>query len=187
MDEVEKLIEQLRSGDIKARSSAAHQLGEIKDKRAVPLLIEALKDGDCDVRWKATGALGKIGGTRAVSALIETLRFKSYWGVQVSVSRMIESVIASRRLESIIEKTSTIEELEEVEKGIDEGSAALRKRGVDEGILINTQIEIAKLTRKIAQKKDELAPKKDLLLDDRPKPPKKDREVYHTARRVRNG
>ena len=80
-----------------------------------------------------------------------------------------------------------LEELEKVEKGIERGSATLRKGRPDKTMLINAQIEIAKLTCEIAKKKDELAPKRDLIQTDKPKPPKKGRGVYQVSRRVRNG
>ena len=116
-------------------------------------------------------------GKSAVPALIEALKEEDVYG----------RAVATKVLVNIVEKCKTTEDLEKVEKGIEQGSAVLRKGRVDKGILIDVQITIAKLTREIAKKKDELAPKRDLLLDDKPKPPKKGRGVYHTARMIRNG
>jgi len=146
MDEVEELIEQLKSEDVQTRRDAADRLGEIKDKRAVPALIEVWKDEDVGVRNQATWALVYI-----------------------------------------VEKCETIEDFEKVEKGIDEGSVLLRKGRPDKTMLINVQIHVARLTREITKKKDKLAPKRDLLLGDKPKPPKKGRGVYQITRMIRNG
>ncbi len=236
MDEVERLIEQLKSGDVEARESAAVQLGDIKDKRAVPALIGALKDEDGYVRSEATYALGEIGDASAVPALIEALkdeneclREDAAWALgkigKSAVPALIEALKDKDRvvrknaaralgeigdasavpaligaltdvdvrmraawaLGKIAEGCETIEELEKVEKDVGEGSAALRKER-NKGIRIDAQIRIARVVSEIAQKKDELAPERDLLLEGRPRPPKKGgREMCQAVRRVRNG
>ncbi len=235
MDEVEKLIEQLKDKDVYARRNAAVRLGKIKDKRAVPALIEALKDKDGGVLREATlslekirkpavlalieklkdedarmrvgaaEALGRIGDASAVPDLIETLGDED-WNVRenavfalgsigdasavpalIEALKHKESFVRSPlvwALEEIVEKCETTEDFDKVEKGIDKGSVALRKEK-DRDVRISAQIELAKLTRKIAERKNELAPKKDLLLDDKPKPPKKGNGVYRALRKCR--
>ena len=203
MDEVEKLIEQLKSEDIDAKRIAAVRLMEIKGKRAVSALIEALKDENGDVRRSAAWALREIGDVSAVPVLIRALKDASknvrFWAVVAlrefgdasAVPALVEALkdgdIGGRgnvaeALEKIVEKCKTVEDLDEIERGIDKGSAALRKGRVDKSVLIDAQIEVAKLTSRIAKRKDELAPKRDLLLDGKPKPPKKERGVYRTLR-----
>ncbi len=207
MDEVEELIEQLKSKDDEARANAAYRLGKITDKRAVPALSKALNDEDKYVRYNAARALGQIGDASAVPPLIERLKDEDVnvrlyapialrkIGDASAVPALIETLKdkdggvrmnANRALEQIVENCKTVEDFEGFEEGIAKGSVALR-REKDRDVRIDAQIEIAKLTRAIAERKDELAPKKDLLLDDKPKPPKKGRGIYHTARRVRNG
>ena len=208
MDEVEKLIEQLKSedGDARIRISAAGRLGEIKDERAVPALIGALKGRLEEMRREAAWALGNIGDASAVPVLIEALDEKDSMRCYVAealgkigdvsaVPALIGALKDENRdvrfnaviaLEKIVEKPRTIKGLEIAEEGIAKGSVALRKEK-DKGVRITTQIKIARLTRKIAEKKDKLAPKRDLLLDDKPKPPKRDKGIYRVLGRIRNG
>lgn len=208
MDEVEKLIRLLMDSDnMGARAAAAHNLGMIRDRRAVPALIEALKnDAHMKARRDAAWALGTISDASAVPALIEALKDENTevkifvaWALGIigdpsGVQGLMETLKdkdedlqenAADALGKIVKKCETIKELEKVEKGVDEGSVALRKGSSDKTILINAQIEIAKLTSLIAEKKDKLAPKKDLLLDDKPKPPKKGRKVYRAFTTLR--
>jgi len=57
------------------RYFAVHVLGELEDRRAVPILVSLLRDEEinCSVAW----ALGEIGDERAIGPLIEALRDKS--------------------------------------------------------------------------------------------------------------
>ena len=177
MDEVEFLIEQLKSEDVKTRENAAKRLYDIKDKKAVPALCKALKDRDADVRFCAGMALGNIGDASAVPALIGALKDED-WYVRDRAARVLGKIVA---------ECETMEALENVEKQTEKYSDALRKKHVDKRMLANDFIAVAKTLRIIAEKKDELASKKDLLLDDKPKPPKKGRGIYQASRRVRNG
>jgi len=146
MDEIDRVIEKLKSNKPISREAARIRLHHITDKKAVSALIKALKDKDGEVL-----------------------------------------LYVNLALENIAEKCETLEELEKVERDIDNGLARLKKKHVDRRELIDVHIKIAKLTRKIAKKKDEITTKRDLLLDDKPKPPKKGRGVYRTARMIRNG
>jgi hypothetical protein len=217
MDGVERLIGDLKGEDAYLRRNAAELLGVIKDKRAVPALIEALKDAQWYVRCRAAKALRRISDASAVPALIGASKDKHSRVREDAVEALVKirdlSVVPAlvevfvealkydeprnpRRLdtewelealEKLMNKCETIEDFEKFEKGIDEGLVALRKRRVDKTILIKAQIYLAKLTRKIAKEKDKLALKRDLLLDYKPKPPKKGRGVYQVSRRIRNG
>lgn len=78
-DEVDDLILGLKDSDSEVRASAAIDLGEIGDSRAVDSLIQALKDDkDSYVRNKAAEALGKIGDAQAVDPLIKALKDKEW-------------------------------------------------------------------------------------------------------------
>ena len=60
VDEVDRLIEDLKAHDWRTRWRAAGGLGKIGDARAIDPLIQALKDNDSGVRWRAAEALEKI-------------------------------------------------------------------------------------------------------------------------------
>src|SRR6266511_4792261 len=74
-DEVNALVQQLRSQDPSVRSSAADALAQI-GKEAVPALVDAFKDQDRRVLLDAAFALGKIGkeAKEAAPALIDALK-----------------------------------------------------------------------------------------------------------------
>lgn len=57
------------------RYFAVHVLGDLKDKRAVPILIPLLKDDQ--INYHAAWALGEVGDEQAIDPLIEALRDKS--------------------------------------------------------------------------------------------------------------
>jgi len=202
---VPALIERLKDENEGVRVNAAWALGNIGDASAVPALIKASKNGSKNVRRCAASALGNIGDASAVSILMELLFRDKEWVVREyagwalgaigkpAIPELLEAlkdkhypvqVRAADALEKVVKKFSTMEELEEIEKGISDYSTELREGHPDKTTLINAQIEIASVTREIAQKKDELAPRRDLLLDDKPKPPKRGRGVYQTVRRA---
>ncbi len=201
---VPALIELLEDSNKVVREYAARALGTIGHKSAVPALSKALTDGDKDVREKAMIALKKI-GKPAVLVLCEVLKGRDLdkqkdaaWALgeirePSAVPALCEALkdenrdlrwISAKALELIVVGCETIEDFEKVEKEIDEGSAALRKEK-DRDVRITAQIEIASLTREIAKRKDELAPERDLLLDNKPKPPKKGRGTYNILSRTR--
>jgi len=94
---------------------------------------------------------------------------------------------AARALEESVNRCENIEDLEKVEKQTEKYLGALRKKHVSRIMLTDDLIAVAKLTRWIAKKKDELTPKRDLLLDDKPKIPKKGMGIYQVSRRLRKG
>ena len=204
MDEVEELIGQLKSEDICVGAKAIERLGEFKDRRAVFALIGAALGRSPGLRSIAAWKLRDIGDPSAVSVLIEVLKSENLGSQEeaagalekigkIAIPRLIETlrnenvyarVYAAELLEKIAKQCKTIEDLEEAEMLLEKGSVVLRKGRIDRDILIYAQVCLAKLTREIAKKKDQLAPKKDLLLDDKPKPPKRGRGVYQTVRRT---
>ena len=173
MDEVEKLIERLKNEGVRARRIATEQLGEKRDARAVPALVEALKDEDLYIQWSAAWSLGKIGDASAVPALI---------GVLGDRNRNVR-YYASLALGKIVEKCETIEDLKKFEEMFEEFLSTLKEGYHDKKIIIDVQTKVAKWTSRIAKKKDNLIPERDLLLTDKPKPPKKGNGVYQTLKR----
>jgi HEAT repeat protein len=69
------------------RYFAVHVLGELKDKRAVPILIPLLQDDQ--INYNAAWALGEIGDEQAIGPLIDALRDKSS-DMRVSVIGALE-------------------------------------------------------------------------------------------------
>ncbi len=137
-------------------------------------LIEALKDARWYVRKNAGWELGDVGDASAIPVLIKALgdengdvRRHVAWGLGI-----------------IVIKCESIEALEEVEKGIVEGSKVLRKGPVNKTIQIEAQLKVVNLLKQIAERKNELAPKRDLLLPDTIKPPKKG-GIFRTIGRMR--
>jgi len=76
-DDIERLLQQLKSTDVTLRSDSAHALGKLGDERAVPALAEALRDSDEYVRKSAVMALRRIGGPRAMEAMRVALADRS--------------------------------------------------------------------------------------------------------------
>jgi len=75
--DLERLLQQLRSADVTLRSDAAHALGKLADERAVPSLGEALRDPDEYVRKSAVMALRRIGGPKSMEAMRVALADRS--------------------------------------------------------------------------------------------------------------
>jgi HEAT repeat protein len=73
---LEQLQQQLQSAIPETRRQAVHQLGQLKDERAVEVLVMALTGGERDLSvWYAVArALAAIGDARAVPALVEALQ-----------------------------------------------------------------------------------------------------------------
>jgi len=73
-EELEELLQGLYNPFFGERWRAAWLIGELKDKKAVPILVKALRDTDPGVRFAVAGALRKIGGKEAKSALTSALK-----------------------------------------------------------------------------------------------------------------
>jgi HEAT repeat protein len=54
-------------------------IGEVKDRKALPLLLKALKDDDDNVRASSVEHLGRMGDPSVVDALIEILKSGDLW------------------------------------------------------------------------------------------------------------
>lgn len=54
-------------------------IGQVKDRRALPLLLKALKDDDDNVRASAVEHLGQMGDPSVVDALIDILKSGDLW------------------------------------------------------------------------------------------------------------
>jgi hypothetical protein len=121
----------------------------------------------------AAVALGKIKNAQAVPALIESLKDKN---------RAVRS-IASAALGEILKSCATIEALNEFETHLQEGFDKLANMRWKRDKIIYVEMELSKLRLAAAQKKNKLAPKRDIILDEIPKPPKKG-EVYQQIRRT---
>jgi hypothetical protein len=67
---VEQLMATLAHGGAEERMHAAHRLGKMKSKEAVPALICALNDRSQSVRGWSAWALGEIGDEAAIDPLI---------------------------------------------------------------------------------------------------------------------
>ena len=68
---VDNLILELQNADAPSRLAAAHELGRLKEKRAVPYLVQSLTDQDHFVRNECARALAEIGDIRAVKLLVD--------------------------------------------------------------------------------------------------------------------
>ncbi len=168
------LIQALKDEDWRVRDAALKTLGKI-GKPAVPALVNALKDQR--LRLIAIVTLGEIDDSSAVAPLVIAVkdndphvRSNALWA-----------------LEAIRRRCTTIEFLEIYERELDGGLARLQKKYKDDD-LIEVGFQMAKLKKRIAAKKNELASQRDLLLEDIPKPPpKKKGRMYQSMRRIRNG
>ncbi len=166
------LIEALKDEDSEVRWRAALALGKIGDKSAVPVLIKSLKDERFVVRYSAAEALGRIGDASAVPALIKALMDEDDF-VRLRTAKVLGKIIG---------KCEKIEDVETVEKDIIEGSKAFRK-GPHTGVLeTQAQVTVVDWLKQIAERKNKLAPKRDLLLPDTVKPPKKG--IYSSMRKM---
>jgi hypothetical protein len=68
-----RLLADLKSAEPEKRRAAADELGEMRNREAVPLLIAALADKDAGVREAAAFALGQTTDPRAVAPLTRGL------------------------------------------------------------------------------------------------------------------
>jgi hypothetical protein len=70
---VEQLIATLAHGGAADRMEAAHRIGLMQSKTAVPALIASLRDPKQDVRSWCAWALGEIGDEAGIDPLIEAM------------------------------------------------------------------------------------------------------------------
>jgi HEAT repeat protein len=70
---VDRLIEQLRTGDVETQRAAVVALGRIGDARAVEPLVNLLDDDERELLVPATAALARLGDPRAFESLLRLL------------------------------------------------------------------------------------------------------------------
>jgi hypothetical protein len=168
------LIDFLKNGLHPERWKAAEVLGLIRDASAVPVLIDALKDTEMVVPENAARALVNI-GRPAVLALVVALKNES----------TVIQHHATVSLKKILANCKGIDYVREFEDRLTEGFDELKKDQSKREIR-KLEFDFAKWKMIAANKKNEFAGKKDILLPDKPKPPKKG-QMFHRIRRVRNG
>ena len=76
MEQINRLLDIIKNGGLRDKSSAADALGKTGDARAVEPLIALLSDEDSIVQDSAARALGKI-GEPAIEPLIALLSYKN--------------------------------------------------------------------------------------------------------------
>ena len=70
---VDRLVEQLRTGDLETRRAAVAALGRIGDARAVEPLVNLLDEDERELLVPATTALARLGDDRAFESLLRLL------------------------------------------------------------------------------------------------------------------
>jgi hypothetical protein len=179
MDEVDKLIEDLKSADPDLRILAIKSLGEIRDARAVDPLINILtEDEPHEIRWFASRALVDV-GTRSILPFIDKLNegdIELFW-------------ISERFLNQILERLSSLDSIKDFIKDAEEGM--YRLRGVHEKQHQSCAENcISKIIARAMEKKNSIF-RENLVLDGLPKPLKRGNGMYRAVtepgRRVRNG
>jgi hypothetical protein len=169
-----KLIED-KSWHLDTRCKAVESLGRIGDPSAIPVLIYALKDNNPSIQKSAAEALGEIGAMQAVPALVIAL---NDWDEDVKCN-------AADSLQKILGKSVSIEQVKQFETKLQQGYDALI-RECKHGFKLNkAKTKIIEFKIEAAKRINELTKDKGILLDAKPKPPK--RGMYQQARRVRNG
>ncbi len=178
MDKMDKLIEDLESGDSDLRILAIKSLGEIRDARAVDPLISILtEDGPHEIRWFASRALVDI-GTASILPFIDKLNegdTELFW-------------ISERFLNLILEKRSSVDSVNDFIKDAEQG---MDRKGVHEKQDQScAETCISKIISRAMEKKNSIF-RENLVLDGLPKPPKRGNGMYQAVtrpgRRARNG
>jgi hypothetical protein len=203
---IPELIEQLSNGNLIERQKATAKLNKI-GKPAEQALFQALKSGNCKARRGSIEVLINIGDYSVATALIEILKNKDAeeWNMAFVALGNIKNIsavpalftllnykekarrsIAAHSIRKIIENCKSIDEVQFVEKKLTEGLALVKTKYRDKKEFKKVQFQVLKLKIHIAERKNELAEKKDILLPDKPKLPKKGR-IFNQLRGVRNG
>lgn len=203
------LIKALKCKNPHARFLAIKVLGNIRSSKAIPTLLEQLNHDEKDVRELSMETIGKIvkqnpespEAIDSIPAFIGLLTsdqslFKEISTIVLSsigisaVPALIDSLkneFLTKQsfyiLNVIISKCELRDGLVELEDIFEDAYESMMKN--DKGNLIHIGYKIALLKKKIAQKKNSVSKDKGILLDDKPKPPK--RGMYQQLRRVRNG
>jgi hypothetical protein len=150
---------------------------------AMPALANALSDAGEGVPLRAITALYHAAEHGADISIATSALAKALSDKNMAVRRN-----AAGTLEKAIENCASAGSLDGIEARVSESYAALRNgcRYGKETEPTGTGLAFSELTNQIAKRRDALAAKRDVLLEDIPKPPKKG-GVYQEMRKVRNG
>jgi len=85
------------------RRWSAQILGDLGDRRSLPVLCTALEDTDAELRARAAQALGAIGDPRAVERLLPRLLVDPVPFVRTAVARALGRVGADRAMQLLVE------------------------------------------------------------------------------------
>jgi hypothetical protein len=198
MDEIEKLIRQLKYGNVSNQTNALKTLAKSKDERVVDALIEVLMKkskysplaqiessmrdpfGTTDSDKKLLVALTKslIGmGTRIIPKLVEKYETMDHYA-KVEARFIFKEILANCK---------TIYDVNNFEFGLMSGYNKFRKSNKDKNKQDDLKLQIAKLKMEIVKKKNDLSKDKGILLDDKPKPPKGNKMYQALNREQRTG
>jgi HEAT repeat protein len=204
------LIKALKCTNPHARFLAIKVLGNIGSSKAIPTLLEQLSHDEKDVRELSIEIIKKIikenpetpEAIDSIPVFIDLLTsdqslFKEISTIVLSsigipaVPALIDSLkneFLTKQsfyiLNVIVSKCKSRDELIKLEDIFGDACESMVEK--NKSNLINIGYKIALLKKKIAQRKNSISRDQGILLDDKPKPPKKGR-MYHSARRVRNG
>lgn len=102
---LEAVVARLRDDDEDdvVRRWCAQILGDMGDRRALPVLLRALGDVDAELRARAAHALGAIGDERASDRLLERLLVDPVPFVRIAVARALATVATERAMQRLVE------------------------------------------------------------------------------------
>jgi len=88
--------------DAEVRASAAHRLGDARDRLFAPALLEALRDSLPTVRDRAWRALARLGARELVPQAERAVREEPVWWVRRAAVRAAASVAGSEALDLLL-------------------------------------------------------------------------------------
>lgn len=103
-----KLLKQAKDDDPLLRSRSVEALGNLGDKRAVPLLLDSLRhDPQSSVRWRAAEALGHLKEVSAVDGLLDSLSQETDATVRGRAAEALGYFKQPRVLQSLLNAASS--------------------------------------------------------------------------------
>ncbi len=205
---VNTLIGMLDDRNSNVRAITVWALGEIGDPSAVGPLTKMLNDPEWDIRKNVVDALGKIGDGSVASLLVGLLEYEVA-AVKSAIAEALEKIGGNSVVPGLIgrlndssehvrensflvlgrfvEGYKSMENIQEFEKMLMEGSDSLMKERAGALARIDSSTFVERLQNKVEGKKKRLALQPDVLLDGKPKPPKEDKGAHQVPRRVSNG
>jgi hypothetical protein len=147
-------------------------IGNPKLEKIIPELISTMKI-DIDA-YPIIKALGAIGSPKAIIALVGIFGYKEPFVRADSL----------KALERIIGNCDSAKKLSVVEKRMIKGFANLIEKHSDTANELQFfKMKFAQLRNSIAKRRDALAVDRGILLDDKPKPPKRNQGTYRALAR----